>query len=174
MARLATTADDFRAALDLWNGYLPQLDAAYGAEHVNHERRLAAIEREAATNTEFWLSDRGDAYFALRKSDMDGTPAWEFFEACFRQPMNDRRFRQVAAELLTQAVRDRGVALGFRWAFCDTSPLLAVRSKSELDAVAVSSETRQRKRFKDGGIEFVAEERRVFDLTRFAVAVGGR
>lgn len=156
MARLATPAD-YPLILGLWTGFLPALDAAYGAANVNHARTVADLA--AAPQEEFWVSDLGDAYFAMRPSQLpDGTAAWEFFEACFTAAAQiSPRWNNVSKEMLL-AVRDRGLALGYRWAFCRTSPLLAAQSKTRLAAIQVSIQP-------SGD-----EELRIFDLTAFAVA----
>src|SRR3990170_1895352 len=129
MAHLATAAE-FPLVLALWTGFLPELDAAYGADRINHARTVDDLAFGVAHGEEFWLSNLNDAYFAMRPGQLpDGTPAWEFFEACFADSAQvNPRWKNVSKELLL-AVRDRGLALGYTWAYCYTSTLLASASK---------------------------------------------
>ena len=159
MAHVATPAD-YPLLLSLWTANLPALDAAYGAANVNHARTAADLASGVAAGEEFWLSTLGDAYFAMRPGILpDGTAAWEFFEACFTAAARvNPRWKNVSKEMLL-AVRSRGLALGYQWAFCRTSALLAAASQTRLAAVQLLI-TRE-----SSGLDL-----RVFDLNSFVVA----
>lgn len=159
MAYQAISRADLARILAIWKSFVPALNAAYGRANINQDRTIADLEWALKHDEEFWLSD-DDAYFAMRSGRLeDGTPAWEFFEACFLPAaLRNPRWDDVSREMLL-AVQARGKTLGYHVAYCDTSPNLAVESKAKLVAVQMSE------RRMAGG-----KDRRVFDLDNFRMA----